>query len=217
MDEFQKLLKEHIQRKGRHNISELAKEVGLTSAGFSKWLNGRVKHPDCGKVVRCAEVLGLTPEERRKFFKAVDCRENIVPAQPHFPAEASPVVGRAVLHPRQFFGQTEQLKRVKRAWRQAPPLQHVALIGPRGSGKTSFLHYLKNISLAPQAELRENQPQGWDVWRPDDFQFALVDFQDAAMCQVESLQRSILEQLNCNIPDSYRTIDFAGTMNNNIH
>ncbi|MCP4698834.1 MAG: ATP-binding protein, partial [Gammaproteobacteria bacterium] len=47
--------------------------------------------------------------------------------------------------------------------------------------------------------------------------FALVDFQDAAMCQVESLQRSILEQLNCNIPDSYRTIDFAGTMNNNIH
>ncbi|MCP4700038.1 MAG: helix-turn-helix domain-containing protein [Gammaproteobacteria bacterium] len=117
MNEFQKLLKEHVKRKGSHNIAGLAGEIGLTSANFSKWLNGRVKHPDCGKIARCAEVLGLTPEEREEFFKAVNCSENIVPAaQPLSPARASPVIGMPVPHPPQFFGQTEQLQRVKRAW-----------------------------------------------------------------------------------------------------
>ncbi|MCP4698418.1 MAG: ATP-binding protein, partial [Gammaproteobacteria bacterium] len=97
------------------------------------------------------------------------------------------------------------------------PMQHIALIGPRRSGKTSFLNYLKNISSVPQADLRRNQPQGWDAWLPDNFQFALVDFQTAAMCQAERLQRHILKQLNCNIPDSYKTIDFSDTLNNQIH
>ncbi|MCP4699546.1 MAG: ATP-binding protein, partial [Gammaproteobacteria bacterium] len=99
---------------------------------------------------------------------------------------------------------------------QASRLQHVALLGPRGSGKTSFLHYLKDVSLTPQADLREDQPQGWGAWRPDNFQFVLVDFQYPAMCQVESLQRNILQQLNCNIPNPYRIIDFEDTLDKHI-
>jgi hypothetical protein len=121
-----------------------------------------------------------------------------------------PIPGIAIYHPRQLFGREEILRRICRAWSQsAPRLQHVAIIGPRRSGKTSLLKYLQHIGQTPTAQLRPDQPQGWGTWLPHDFQFAFVDFQQVVMSHPETLLKEILKQLHLKIPTSCDLISFS--------
>jgi len=57
------------------------------------------------------------------------------------------IAGPPITHPRHFFGRTRELRRLFGLWQQAP-LQNAAIIGPRRSGKTSLLNYLRTITAA---------------------------------------------------------------------
>ncbi len=83
-----------MRREGRHNIAKLVRKIGLTPGGFYKWVNGDVWHPNYETVIKCAEALNLTSEERNEFLKAAGYTETIPLASPLSPPpdEASPVV-----------------------------------------------------------------------------------------------------------------------------
>ena len=65
-----------------------------------------------------------------------------------------------IIAPRQFFGRERELKRIFGLW-QRFPLQHVAVLGAKRSGKTSLLHFLKTITLAEPAELHPGKRSDW--------------------------------------------------------
>ncbi len=87
------------------------------------------------------------------------------------------IAGPPILHPRQFFGRERELKRLFNLWKR-PPLQNAAVIGPRRSGKTSLLMYLKTVTTTPPAHLRPGQRSDW-LPQPERYRWVFVDFQDA--------------------------------------
>jgi len=115
------------------------------------------------------------------------------------PEQLAPfVVGPPIVYPRQFFGREAELRRIFHVWQQYP-LQNVAVIGPRRSGKTSLLHYVKNITTTNPAQLRKDQFARW-LPQPERFRWVYVDFQDARMGQQERLLRHILTSLALPLP-----------------
>ncbi len=76
------------------------------------------------------------------------------------PTEGPFVTGPPVAQPRQFFGRERELKRIFNWWRRTP-MSHVALVGPKRSGKTSLLHYLRGIHAMPADSLRPDQKRDW--------------------------------------------------------
>ena len=95
------------------------------------------------------------------------------------------VVGPPITDPRQFFGRDYYLRRIFGLW-QAFPLEHMAVIGPRRSGKTSLLHYLRKITLTDAAALRPGQRSDW-LSQPESYRWVFVDFQDPRMRKLKSL------------------------------
>jgi hypothetical protein len=116
------------------------------------------------------------------------------------PRELSPfVVGPPVTVPRQFFGRERELGRIFGLW-QRFPLQHVTVVGPKRSGKTSLLHYLRGITRTPPYELRPGQRTDW-LPRSERYQWVFVDFQDARMGSQDRLLRHILTSLHMPAPN----------------
>jgi hypothetical protein len=103
------------------------------------------------------------------------------------------VVGPPILHPSQFYGREADLARIFTIFSHFP-LQHVAITGPRRSGKTSLLHYLKNLHTTPSTQLRPGQRQDW-LKRPERYRWIFVDFQDPAMRRQEALLGHLLAGL----------------------
>jgi hypothetical protein len=113
--------------------------------------------------------------------------------------ELSPfVVGPPVTTPRQFFGRERELNRIFGLWRRFP-LQHMAVIGPKRSGKTSLLHYVKNITQTTPTELRRGQRTDW-LSEPKHYRWVFVDFQDSRMGRADRLLRHLLTGLNMPTP-----------------
>lgn len=100
------------------------------------------------------------------------------------------------------------------------PLQNAAIIGKRRLGKTSLLHYLKNITITPAQQLRPSQKQDW-LKNPENYKWIFVDFQDVRMQSREGLLGYILESLNLKsqIPNSqYLDLDnFMEIVSDNLH
>jgi DNA-binding XRE family transcriptional regulator/energy-coupling factor transporter ATP-binding protein EcfA2 len=188
---FSDLLDDYITEVGLSD-ARLAWKVGVSRHTIIRWRTGEVKQPSkCDKVREVAKVLKLTSLQRHELLLAAGCQDEVED-------KLIPVVGKPVISPKQLFGQQAVLERIKRVWSKIH-LENIALIGPRGSGKTSLLHYLENITTA--TSLRPNQPKGWDNWLPNGFQFAIINFHDPGMCHPETLIRDVLEQLNLPIPD----------------
>jgi hypothetical protein len=104
------------------------------------------------------------------------------------------VVGSPIYNPRQFFGREFELKRIFHALR-ASPMQNVFIEGPPRSGKTSLLHYVKNITVMSMALLRPGQFINWlDI--PGAYAWVLVDFQDPRTMTQEGFFRLVLEGLD---------------------
>jgi hypothetical protein len=121
-------------------------------------------------------------------------RHTTIPAKP-VTAEVSPfVAGPPIIHPRQFFGRERELKRLFNLWK-GPPLQNAAVIGPRRSGKTSLLLYLKSITTTPPAQLRPGQRADW-LPEPERYRWIFVDFQDPRVGSREGLLRYLLNSLD---------------------
>ncbi len=198
MEEFKNLLSKYMQREGL-NGDRLAEELKVSRTTIHNWCTGQVKKFRCEKLEKCAEVLHLSPEERREFLIAAGCLlENDAPLVP--------IVNIPILRPNQFFGRKKELNRIFGRWRHRP-LHNVAIIGPRRSGKTSLLHYLKNIHTVTQ--LRKGQRQDW---LPTDTQFVFVDFQAAGMCEQEPLLCYLLEELNIPVPEPCNLAHFTKVM-----
>ena len=112
----------------------------------------------------------------------------IPPADPpHF------FVGPPITQPRRFFGREREVRRIF-ALLKNPPLQNAAIIGPRRSGKTSLLHYLRTVTATPLEQLRPTQRADW-LPHPDRYRWVFVDFQDPRMGTREELLRYLLTQL----------------------
>jgi DNA-binding winged helix-turn-helix (wHTH) protein len=108
--------------------------------------------------------------------------------------EASPFVcGRPITTPRYFFGRQRELKHIFGLWKRLP-LQSIALIGPRRSGKTSLLYYLRQIFSTPPELLRPDQCVDW-LPNADQYQIVLVDFRDARLLQQGRLLHYLLASL----------------------
>ncbi len=110
------------------------------------------------------------------------------------------IVGLPIQHPRLFWGRTAELVRIYQVWQQ-PPLQNVALIGPKRSGKTSLLYQLKALPTHPPAELRPEQRHQW-LPAAERYRWIFVDFQDARLLRRERLLRYLLRQMGLDSPAS---------------
>ena len=113
--------------------------------------------------------------------------------------EFSPfIAGPPITYPCSFFGRERELKRLFNLWKR-PPLQNAAIIGPRRSGKTSLLLYLKNITTTPPEQLRPGQRADW-LPRPDRYHWIFVDFQDPRVGSRKGLLRYLLACLGLPVP-----------------
>jgi hypothetical protein len=198
---------------------ELGYSLGRETGGsaIEYWRKGHVP-ADPRDVEKLATELvkrsGLTPDECELFIRCAtypylkDMRDQLFPTaakEPSIrewaPPEMSPfVVGPPITMPRQFFGRERELKRIYGLWRRFP-LQNLAVIGPKRSGKTSILHYLKNIFRAEPASLRPDQRTDW-LPQPERYQWVFVDFQDARMGNRERLLRHLLTNLDMPAPNT---------------
>jgi hypothetical protein len=162
---------------------ELVKRDGLDRAACEKFLRS-ADHP--GSKAMLDELFLLLNKEPPK------------PERP--PRELSPfVVGPPITTSRQFFGRERELKRIFGLWRSFP-LENIAVIGSKRSGKTSLLYYLMNITRAAPADLRSEQRTDW-LPQPERYQWVLVDFQDARMGNRDRLLRHLLTSLNMPVPN----------------
>lgn len=109
------------------------------------------------------------------------------------------VAGPPILKPRQFFGRNQELTQIF-GWLARSPLHHISLVGPRRSGKTSLLHYLRKVTLSPPALLRPHQKQDW-LPSPERYEWIHVDFQDPRLRKQASLLRYLLNSLELPIPE----------------
>lgn len=167
----------------------------------------------------CEQLLWSADFPTAKVLVATLFPAAVVTEQARPPAQAplalSPfVVGLPITTPRQFFGRERELKRIFGLWRHFP-LQSVAVIGRKRSGKTSLLHYLQRITGTAPAELRPDQRTDW-LPQPTSYQWVFVDFQDARMGSRERLLRHLLTSLNLPSPTPCDLDNFMDIMSQHL-
>lgn len=125
------------------------------------------------------------------------------------------VTHQPVVDPRQFFGRVRECRRIFAWWRHFP-LQNVAIVGPKKSGRTSLLHYLKEIHMTPAGRLRPNQRNDWlpDAAR---YHWLYVDFFDARWRKREALLRYLLAEMGLPLPDPCTLDTFMETVSDHLH
>ncbi|MEM7129224.1 MAG: ATP-binding protein [Chloroflexota bacterium] len=129
------------------------------------------------------------------------------------------IVGPPIVHPGKFFGRAAQIKRIFGAWQQYP-LQNVAIVGPKRSGKSSLLHYTKNIFQVDPTQLRPSQSapdRSGLLTKPTQLSWVYVDFQDIRMWSQERLLRHVLETLSLPVPNPCDLSRFMDTMIDHLH
>lgn len=124
------------------------------------------------------------------------------------------VVGPPVTHPSQFFGRESEVKRIFSLWKRHP-LQNVAVIGPKRSGKTSLLHFVRTVTTTLPNQLRPEQRVEW-LPHADRYRWVYVDFQDARMGQQERLLRHILTSLALPVPTPCDLSNFLDVMSQQV-
>jgi len=130
--------------------------------------------------------------------------------------ERSPfITAIPITDPRYFFGRNYELKRLFNLLKRHP-LQNAAIIGQKRSGKTSLLHYLKNITTTTTADLRLNQKSDW-LPHPENHKWIFVDFQDQRMANRERLLSYILESSGMKVPNPCNLDYFMDLVSENLH
>ncbi|HEY9673662.1 MAG TPA: ATP-binding protein [Waterburya sp.] len=202
--EYIEKVKSALQRNGYPSQQALAGDVGLSLATVKNFLSG--KPVDYLNFVELSEKLGL--DRQAIAYKEPD-------TQPLQTEESLPfITGPPIIHPRHFFGRQRELKRLFDLLKRHP-LQHPAIIGKRRSGKTSLLHYLKNITTTPPEQLRPGQKADW-LPHPERYCWIFVDFQDARMASRERLLSYILECLSLRVPMPCNLDYFMDVVSDNL-
>lgn len=124
------------------------------------------------------------------------------------------VIGPPIVHPRQFFGREYELRRIFGLLKHFP-LQNAAIIGPHRSGKTSLLHYLKHITSITPGQLRPGQRLTW-LPNPEQYTWIFIDFQDARMCNLEFLLRSMLTGMRFPVPSPCNLNNFMDVVSHRL-
>ncbi|NJR22001.1 MAG: ATP-binding protein [Richelia sp. CSU_2_1] len=124
------------------------------------------------------------------------------------------ITGPPITNPRYFFGRNREIKRLFDLLKRRP-LQNAAIIGKRRSGKTSLLHYLKNITNTPKEQLRADQKSDW-LSDPENYRWIFVDFQDSRRQNREGLLRYILECLKMSVPSPCDLDRFMDVVSSNL-
>jgi len=191
------------------NLSDeiLAGQIGVTKMTVHNWRTGKNKNsPSREKVLKCAYLLELTPKQRMDFFTMAGMLVEV--------PKLLPVVGTPIIKPYQFFGRKALLSDICWAWNKVVP-ESIIIIGPKRSGKTSVLNYLKNINHSEY--YRSDQPQGWLTgWLPYHLEMVFIDFRDANMFQPETLMIDILQQLNLTVPSPCELATFSSIIKNEL-
>ncbi|MDM8564333.1 AAA family ATPase [Candidatus Halobeggiatoa sp. HSG11] len=120
-----------------------------------------------------------------------------------------PITG-PITHPKQFFGREDILERIFSNWQELP-LEHVAITGPEGSGKTSLLNYLRLIHNCN--DLRKEQRNNWLEQK---YNFMSVDFENIAVHSLEGFLRYVLKELNLH-SNTKDLDDLTETLNNSLN
>ncbi|OUL34170.1 AAA family ATPase [Nostoc sp. T09] len=207
--EYIEKVKLALQRNGYPSQKSLANEVGISLSTIKNFLSG--KPVDYLNFVELSGKLGLDWQE-------IASRElETQPSKPQLTnGEASPfITGPPITQPRYFFGREKELKRLFNLLKRHP-LQNAAIIGKKRSGKTSLLHYLKNITTTPAAQLRPNQKSDW-LPQPENYQWIFIDLQDARMQNREGLLKCILESLKMQVPTPCNLDYFMDVVSENLH
>ncbi len=110
------------------------------------------------------------------------------------------IAGPPITFPARFFGRQAIVKRIFRLF-QKRPFQNAAIIGPRRSGKTSLLHYLKSINSVTSSQKRPEQRSDW-FEQAELYRWVFVDFQDARFGELNRLLTNLLEQMGLTVPTS---------------
>lgn len=150
----------------------------------------------------------------REHLKPVLYTKNKVNANMSFEETCSFIIGSPITHPRYFFGRQRELKRLFDLLKRRP-LQNAAIVGKRRIGKTSLLHYLKNITSTPSEHLRPGQKNDW-LPHPKNYRWVFVDFQDARMRSQEMLIKHILKHLGIQVPTSCDLEIFMEQVSDNL-
>ena len=175
-----------LQRNGYPSKSKFAEHVTPSLSTVKNFFAGRPV--DFEYFVEICEKLGLDWQE-------ISAKETLTTDTNPPIDEFSPfITGSPIKHPNRFFGRQRELKRLFQILNRYP-LQNAAIIGKRRIGKTSLLHYLKNITATPREELRQQQKSYW-LTQPEIYKWIFVDFQDSRMASRENLLTHILENLN---------------------
>lgn len=213
MPSFSELLITYMKRNGINN-AELAKKIKVRRDILLEWITDDVSLPlERDLVLRCASHFQLNPNEYDELLLAArfEPQGRTLPVQtPNLPIfltswHSSPfVIGPPITEPHQFFGREYILKRIFDVWKYMP-LQHIAVVGLKRSGKTSLLHYLRRIIDTPAEKLRPGQRNNWLM---PGYQWVFVDFQDPRMCYQESLLRHILIELDMPVPEPSDLVSF---------
>ncbi|WP_420630390.1 BTAD domain-containing putative transcriptional regulator [Candidatus Leptofilum sp.] len=111
------------------------------------------------------------------------------------------IAGPPITKPNQFFGRERELKRLGMLLRQRP-LQNAAIIGPRRSGKTSLLHYLRQANWLPQAQ---------------NYRWIFIDFQDARLGKQEALLRTLLAKMALDVPEPCHLETFLDVVSEHLN
>jgi transcriptional regulator with XRE-family HTH domain len=197
-------VKSALGRNGFPSQQALAAELGISLSTVKSFLAG--KRVDYINFKEISERLGY------EWRNIVHIDETI--PKPIFEETSAFITGTPITHPRYFFGRQKELKRLFDLLKRRP-LQNAAIIGKRRSGKTSLLHYLKNITTTPTEQLRPRQKSDW-LPSPENYRWIFVDFQDARLQSREGLLRYILESLKMSVPNPCDLDRFMDAVSSNL-
>ena len=107
--------------------------------------------------------------------------------------------GIPVPHPACFFGRTREISRCFGLLKRHP-LQNIAIIGQRRSGKTSLLRHLASLTTIPPEQLRPDQKSDW-LPHPEQYQWIFVVFQDARFATQAGIIQYLLKALGIEAAD----------------
>jgi hypothetical protein len=124
------------------------------------------------------------------------------------------VAYQPITEPSQFFGRERECRRIFAWWRHFP-LQNVAVVGPRRSGRTSLLHYLRTINATPKEQLRPGQRNDW-LPEAAHYHWLYVDFFDARWRERDNLLRHLLVELGLTLPNPCTLATFMEAVNKGL-
>lgn len=205
MKHFKDVLEEILQ--DQHiSQKDLAQRSDLTNGYISLLINGKRDKPSYKTVEALVRALNVDQSTASLLFETAghtynpNNRTSLHGSSPHIsrPGDSDAphfIVGPPVINPHLFFGREHEIKKIFKLL-NTMPMQHIAIIGPRRSGKTSLLYQLKNLGQADNNTMLRSDQRSNRLKYPERYRWVMVDFQKPRLRKAEGVLRHILEDLH---------------------